>query len=141
MKRVLCAVALLAGVLAWTTPSYAQGGTASTLAGVVTDASGGVIPGADVVAKHNATGVTNTAVTNAEGLFSFPGIAIGSYTVTVSLQGFKTYVANNVVLTSGVGANVKATLEVGGLEEQVTVVRSEERRVGKEGRGGWVGEE
>src|SRR5262245_23543600 len=141
MTRVFCAVALLTALVVSAGPSYAQGGTASTLSGVVVDASGGVIPGADVVAKHNATGVVTSAVSNTDGLFSFPGLNIGSYTVTVSLQGFKTYVANNVVLTSGVGASVKATLEVGGLEEQVTVVSSSERRVGKEGRGGWVGEE
>jgi hypothetical protein len=85
------------------------------------DASGGVIPGADVVVQHNATGVTNSAVTNADGAFSFPNLNIGTYTVTVKLQGFKTFVANNVVLTSGAPAEVRATLEIGGVEEQVVV--------------------
>lgn len=126
MKRVSLVVALLSALLAWTDPVFAQGGTTSTLSGVVVDNSGGVIPGADVVAKHNATNVTTTAVSNAEGLFSFPGLPIGTYSVTVSLQGFKTYIANNVVLTSGAGANVHVTLEVGGLEEQVTVISSSE---------------
>src|SRR2546425_5598114 len=106
--------------------SFAQGGTTSALAGVVVDTSGGVIPGADVVAKQNATGVTVSAVTNTDGVFSFPALNTGTYTVTVSLQGFKTYVANNVVLTSGTGANIRATLEVGGLEEQVLVSSSSE---------------
>jgi len=68
--------------------AYGQGGTTSTLAGVVVDTSGGVIPGADVVAKHNATGVTTSAVTNTDGVFSFPALNTGGYTVTVSLQGF-----------------------------------------------------
>src|SRR2546421_9108512 len=83
--------------------SFGQGGTTSVLAGVVVDTSGGVIPGADVVAKHNATGVSTSAVTNASGVFSFPALNTGVYTVTVSLQGFKTYVSNDVVLTSGTG--------------------------------------
>lgn len=111
-------VLLLAG-----SPALAQ---TSTISGVVTDTGGGVVPGADVVVKHNATGVTTSAVTNAEGAFSFPGVQTGTYTVTVSLQGFKTFVANDVVLTSGVPASVKAVLEVGGLAETVTVSSTSE---------------
>ncbi len=65
-------------------------------------------------------------MSNAEGLSSFPGLNIGTYTVTVSLQGFKTFVASDVVLTSGAGASVRATLEVGGLSEQVTVTSTSE---------------
>src|SRR5258706_749214 len=105
---------------------FVQGGTKSVLAGVVVDTSGGVIPGADVVAKHTATGVTTSAVTNAGGLFSFPALNTGIYTVTVSLQGFKTYVSNDVVLTSGTGANLRVPLEVGVIEEQVTVSSASE---------------
>ena len=49
----------------------------------------------------SSTGFTQSAVTNAEGAFSFPGLNVGTYTVTVKLSGFKTYVSNDVVLTSG----------------------------------------
>ena len=108
------------------TLAYAQGGTSQTLSGTVVDASGAVIPGADVAAKHAGTGFVSSAVTNAEGIFSFASMQIGTYTVTVTLQGFKTIVIQNVVLTSGAGANVKATLEVGGISEQVTVSSSSE---------------
>jgi Carboxypeptidase regulatory-like domain/TonB-dependent Receptor Plug Domain len=121
MKRAIGSLVAVAVFLAMAGTSYGQGGTTSTLAGVVVDGSGAVIPGADVVARHNATGVTVSAVTNSDGAFSFPALNIGQYTVTVSLQGFKTAVINNVVLTSGAGANVRATLEVGALEELVTV--------------------
>ncbi len=98
----------------------------STLGGVVVDSAGGVIPGADVVIKHNATGVTTSGVTNSQGVFSFPGVQVGTYTVTVTLQGFKTFVANDVVLTTGTPASVKATLQVGGVTETVTVSSSSE---------------
>src|SRR5688500_12927773 len=57
------------------------------LSGVVTDTSGGVNPGADVVERHAATGVATTAVSNSEGAFLLPGIQVGAYTVTVSLDG------------------------------------------------------
>lgn len=101
-------------------------GQSSTLSGVATDSGGGVLPGASVVVKHNATGVTTTGVTNTEGAFSFRGIQTGTYTVTVTLEGFKTFVANDVVLATGVPASVKAVLEVGGLSETVTVSSTSE---------------
>src|SRR5262245_36739248 len=116
-----CVFALLA---AGTT--FGQAKTTNTLSGVVVDNTGAVVPGANVVAKHNATGVAQSGVTNSEGAFSFPSIDIGAYTVTISLQGFKTVVINDVVLTSGSPANVKATLEIGGLEEQVVVSSTSE---------------
>ena len=53
-------------------------------------------------------------------------MSVGSYTVTVTFSGFKTFFANNVVLTSGAPANVRATLEIGGLEEQVVVSSASE---------------
>src|SRR5262245_20877088 len=106
--------------------SYGQGATSQTLSGTVVDTSGAVIPGADVSAKHAGSGIVTGTVTNADGAFSLPSLAIGTYTVTVTLQGFKTVVINNVVMTSAAGANVKATLEVGGVSEQVTVSSSSE---------------
>jgi len=96
----------------------------STISGIVTDNTGGIVPGANVSIKHNATGVAQESITNADGSFSFPNMNSGSYTVTVSLQGFKTVVVNNVVITAGSPASVRATLEVGGLTEQVTVTSS-----------------
>jgi len=125
-RALFGALVLISVCLAFAGTSYGQGGTTSTLAGVVVDTSGSVVPGATVVVKHNATGVTNNAVTNAEGVFSFPALNTGSYEVTVSLQGFKTFVENNVVLTSGIGANVRVELQIGTLEEQVLVSSASE---------------
>jgi len=98
MKGMLCTLAVAGAVLAIAAPAFAQGGTSSTLAGVVVDNSGGVIPGANVVVKNDATGVSQDSVTNGQGAFSFPGLSVGTYTVTVTLQGFKTYVARKDVL-------------------------------------------
>jgi hypothetical protein len=125
MKWCVSALVVCAA-LATPVPAAAQGGASSTLSGVVVDTAGGVVPGADVQIKHNATGVTETAVTNAQGAFSFPGLNIGTYTVTVTLQGFKTFIANDVVLTAGAPASVRAVLEVGGLEEQIVVSSTSE---------------
>ena len=108
MKPRLCVYLLMVcAALAIPAPAYAQGGTSSTLSGVVLDSGGGVIPGADVSVKNDATGVAADSVTNGQGAFSFPGLNVGTYTVTVSLQGFKTFVVNNVVLTTGAPASVR----------------------------------
>ena len=80
LVSVLCLTAMLAS---------GQGLSTSTLSGAVVDSDGGVIPGATVVVKNDATGVSNTVVTNGSGTFSVPSIASGTYTVTVSLLGFK----------------------------------------------------
>ncbi|PYR93713.1 MAG: hypothetical protein DMF84_07845 [Acidobacteria bacterium] len=119
-------VCLLAVLAMGSSRVYGQGGTTSTLSGTVVDGSGAVLPGADVAVKHTATGVTQRAVTNGEGAFSIPSLNVGTYVVTVSLPGFKTVVINDVVLTSGAGANVKASLEIGGVTEQVTVSSTSE---------------
>ena len=113
-------------LLVFCTSAYGQGATASSISGSVVDSSGAVIPGATVVVKHNATGVTTDAVSNGQGVFSFPGLPIGTYTVTVTLEGFKTFVVNDVVVTAGAPANVRAKLEVGGLTEQVVVSSTSE---------------
>ena len=126
MRGKLCIWALACAVLAIAADAKAQGGTSSTLSGVVVDIGGGVLPGADVIVKNDATGISLTGVTNGQGAFSFPGLNVGTYTVTVSLQGFKSFVAKNVVLTTGAPASVKAVLEIGGMTEQVTVSSSSE---------------
>jgi hypothetical protein len=115
---------LLAAVVMWfvaVAPASAQGGATSTLAGTVVDTSGGVVPGVDIVVKNDATGGSYTAVTGSDGAFTIPAIPPGTYTATVTLQGFKTVVLKSIVLNVGVTSTVKATLEPGGLEETVTV--------------------
>ena len=117
-NRLALTVAIL---VAASTIAYAQGGITSTLAGTIVDGSGAVIPGADVVARHNATGTVHAAVTSEQGTFNIPAVVPGKYTVTVSLSGFKTVVLNDVEVNAGVPASVRAVLEVGQLAETVTV--------------------
>ena len=99
----------------------AQGASTATVSGVVADSGGGVIPGAAVVVTNKGTGETFNTFSSEQGVFSVPSLITGTYTVTVSLEGFKTAVIDNVVVNAGVPANVRATLEVGGLTEQVVV--------------------
>src|SRR5215475_6794461 len=102
-------------------PLYAQGSFFTSLSGQVVDTSGGVIPGADVKVKNNGTGAEFNAVSASDGGFTIPSLPGGTYSVTVSLLGFKTAVLNEVTLNAAIPANVKVTLSVGTLEENVTV--------------------
>ena len=116
--RVLLATALMIAVVG--AAAFAQTNTASII-GTVSDASGAMIPGASVVVKHNGTGVEFTATTNEQGGFTIPAVDPGTYTVTVTLQGFKTAVLNNVIVNASTPTSVRAKLEVGGLAETVVV--------------------
>ena len=121
--RLLLAILVGIAVAALSSMSaYAQGGGATTsLSGTVTDASGAVIPGATVVVRNNATSTEYPATTNENGHFTVPAIDAGTYTVTVTLMGFKTAVLSDVRVNASVPATVKVALEVGGLEETVVV--------------------
>jgi hypothetical protein len=116
---VLLCTALIAMVS--TVAAFGQGAATSSLSGTIVDTSGGVIPGADVSAKNAATGVEYRTVSDDKGVYQLPSLPPGTYTVTVSLMGFKKDVIPNVVLNVASQATLKATLEVGGLEEVVTV--------------------
>jgi hypothetical protein len=100
--------------------AYAQGGGSSSITGTVTDNSGGVIPGATVVVT-DASGGRYETVSNSQGAFSIPSLTPGTYKVTVTLTGFKTFVAENVRVIATSPATVAAKLEIGQLTETVTV--------------------
>jgi hypothetical protein len=114
-KLALLAVLCLAG-----TNASAQG-TATTLSGTVVDTSKAAVPGAVVVAKNSATGAETHATTDAEGRFVIPALEPGRYKVTITLAGFKTAVLPDVKVIASTPLSVRATLEVGRLEETVTV--------------------
>src|SRR5919109_2270014 len=99
----------------------AQGGATSSITGVVKDTEGGVIPGVTVVVISNATRGEFEAVTNRSGAYTVPALSVGTYTVSVSLAGFKSAVITDVRVQIGIPTTVNATLEVGELVETVTV--------------------
>jgi len=104
-----------------TTLAFGQGSVTATLTGTVVDTSGGAIPGATVIVRNSGTGVTTETVTSSQGTFTVPALLPGTYSVTVSLTGFKTAVFNDVRLNAGVPANLAVRMEIGGLEETITV--------------------
>ena len=94
----------------------------SSIAGVVRDASGGVLPGVTVeVASPALIEKVRTAITNDEGRYSIVSLRPGIYTVTFTLPGFGIVKQEGIELTSDFTANVNADMKVGTLEETITV--------------------
>ena len=90
------------------------------LQGTVTDPSGAAVSGAKVTATNNVAGGSQTAVTDARGIYSLYGLAPGSYTLTIQVTGFRTYTTVAYV-TQGRTASINARLSLGQAAEVVTV--------------------
>ena len=100
----------------------AQTLSAASIEGVVTDQTGGAMPGVTVTAMSTALQVREvTQVTDAEGRYRFPDLPRGEYQLRFELQGFKPVLRSGLTLTAGFNMRVSAALEVGGMEEVITV--------------------
>jgi hypothetical protein len=101
--------------------AWAQGET-GTIAGVVRDSTGGVLPGVTVEASSPALiEKVRTVVTDAEGLYRIINLRPGTYRVTFTLTGFNTFVREGIELPAAFTATVNGEMRVGALEETVTV--------------------
>src|SRR5437867_12148660 len=116
-------IALLSIVLvALPTVAWAQTTEGASIAGVVKDTSGAVMPGVTVEAASPALiERIRSVVTDERGLYRIVDLRPGTYTVTFSLPGFSTFKREGVELTSGFTATVNGDMKVGSLEETVTV--------------------
>ena len=110
---------IFVGVLLLTNPASAQD---AGIGGIVTDDTGGVLPGVTVTAASPALiEQQRIAITDGEGRYAFTQLSIGNYSVTFTLPGFNRIVREGIELTSGFTANVSVELGVGGIEETITV--------------------
>src|SRR5207237_3858772 len=107
-------ILLLSAGVAW-----AQG--TAQLSGTVRDESGGVLPGVSVTVTQTNTGLVRTTVTDATGGYLLTTLPTGPYRLEVALQGFKTYVQTGMVRQVGGTPTLNAVLNVGTLEQSVTV--------------------
>src|SRR5262249_23891005 len=98
----------------------AQGSTAA-ISGIVRDATGAVIPGATVSAKHIESGLTRTAVSSENGGYNLELLPVGAYELSTDMPGFKQQVRRGINLVVGQEAVINLTLDVGAAAESVTV--------------------
>ena len=112
--RWLLALAALVAVF-----SFAQAPT-GTIAGVVTDQTGGAVPNASITIANRETGSNRALLSAADGSFSAPALPAGTYQVKVALAGFATLIRDAIVETGGT-TTVDLKLQVGSTAETVNV--------------------
>src|SRR6516162_11684890 len=122
LKEIRTMVCALICLFALSTSLFAQN-TSGSITGSVQDASGAVIPGAQVKLTNQDQGVTTQqTITNEAGLYLFSALSAANYTVTVELPGFKTYTKKDIKLFVNDKMGLPAiVLEVGSQGESVTV--------------------
>jgi Carboxypeptidase regulatory-like domain len=98
-------------------------GTGS-IQGTIGDSTGAIIQGATVTATNVATQIKHIAVTEGNGLYSFPNLAIGTYSLEVVAQGFEHYTQSNVVLEVGSSIAINIGMTVGRTDQKVEVQAS-----------------
>ena len=92
------------------------------ITGTVKDASGAVVPGAQVTAIQTSTNANFKTKTTTSGDFTVPSLPVGNYLVRVENIGFKTHLASNIVVAAGATVPLDVTLELGTTQQTVEVV-------------------
>jgi len=101
-------------------PAFAQS-TAGSIYGIVTDASGGVIPQAAITVINVQTNETHTAKSDGAGNYVFPALAPGDYTISTKMSGFNSITQTGIRLDANQNVHVNFSLTVGAVTENVVV--------------------
>ncbi len=109
------------GMLLLTAPANSQTAGTASIQGTVADQTGAVVQNASVTITDTATGVKHKTISGADGLYSFPNVAIGKYTLDVSASGFKRYSQSGIVLEVGSSIAINVVMTVGGTDQRVEV--------------------
>jgi len=113
----LIAGMLVGGVVAWA-------GITGSISGTVTDASGAVVPKAEVTAVEVNTNVTQMATTDNLGSYSFLALPVGEYKLEVKAAGFRTYQQTGISLKVNDALKIDVALQVGSAAQSVEVSAS-----------------
>jgi Carboxypeptidase regulatory-like domain/TonB-dependent Receptor Plug Domain len=121
MQRLAVLAAVCGFSFLVTVPAHAQQGTGE-LRGRVVDPQGAVLPGVTVVATNEASGQFREIASGADGSFFMSALTPGAYEVSAQLPSFKKYQHKGVRVEVGKTVSLEIRLEVGGVEEEVTVL-------------------
>jgi Carboxypeptidase regulatory-like domain/TonB dependent receptor len=97
-----------------------------SLVGNVTEESQAIVPGAEVTVTNIATGLTRQVRTNESGAYSVPNLEAGTYSVSITMQGFADFLAERVVVGQNSTVRRDAVLKVAGVESTVTVTGADQ---------------
>src|SRR5438094_10017976 len=120
MNRVVVVLITLVMAFAVCCSVWAQGGTAQ-ITGTAKDQTGALLPGVEVTATQTETGVARSTVTNENGFYALPNLAVGPYRLEAGLPGFRTFVQTGIILQVGSNPVVNLGLEIGQVTEQIQV--------------------
>ncbi len=121
MRRFAISVLLLALM----TPAL-FGQAVTSLTGVVSDSTGGVIPGATLTIINNQTGAQRETVSNEVGIYTFAQVTPGTWTLTAKMGGFHTVEIKDLQLLVNTPRTINIKFEVGGVAEEVSVTAAAE---------------
>src|SRR3989449_7614285 len=119
MRRVFNATVLLLSLIL-SSPAFSQS-TNATVSGTIGDATGAVLPGVEVTATNDATGVVTVVLSNEAGAYSFASLLPGVYKVSAALPGFQTRTFTGVQLGNAEKVRLNFTLQVGTQAQSVEV--------------------
>src|SRR3989475_1838277 len=120
MKRILAGLAM--GLLLGSMTCVGLWAQATAqISGSVQDASGAVLPGAEVTATQTETGISRTTITNETGHYVLPNLPLGPYKLAAALPGFRTFEQTGLLLQVGSNPTINIALQVGQVSEQVEV--------------------
>jgi len=111
---------LFALIAALCTPVFAQ--SSGSIRGTVADVSSALVAGASVTVRNTATGLTREVATNQDGIFVFPDLPIGTYSLEISKGGFHTEDRTGLTLLTGQVIDLQLPLTPGGDTQTITVV-------------------
>src|SRR5260221_9259642 len=121
MRLKLLATALMAGLVIFSVAPTALAQSTGAIQGTVADATGAVVPNANVSVRNEATGEERLVQTDAAGLYSVPSLTLGRYRVEVKSPGMQTVAASGIVLEVGSTVTQNFTLRVASASEIVEI--------------------
>ena len=99
----------------------AQAVANAQIQGVITDASGAAVPGAQVKATQTETGRIGTTVSGTDGTYVLPNLPVGPYRLEVSSPAFSNYVQSGIILQVSANVQINVSLQVGAVTQEVQV--------------------
>lgn len=119
LRRIWSAATLI--LLAFATVASAQAISTAQINGTVKDDSGLPLPGVTIGVTQTETGLTRVGVTDSAGAYVLTNLAVGPYRLEATLQGFRVFVQTGIVLQVNSNPTINVTLQIGSVEETITV--------------------